>query len=58
MTNFGRPDPLGHVYLSEDHVDRHRCEAAVSECEQQQESGLRSAKSIILALRTQAPAAY
>ena len=54
---LGRPDPLGHVYLHEDHADcQHRYGAAAHECEQQ--FGLRSAKSIILALRTQIPAAY
>lgn len=62
MTNhlslLERPDPLGNVYLREHHADGHRCEATVAENEQQQQFGLRSAKSIILAHRTQTPAAY
>ena len=55
---LGRPDPLGHVYLHEDHADcHHRYGATAAECQPREQFGLRSAKSIILALRIQIPAA-
>ena len=55
---LGRPDPLGHVYLHEEHADCQHRYGGRHWVRNARQFGLRSAKSIILALRTQIPAAY
>ncbi len=59
-TLLGRADPLGHVYLPEDHSENHtaRCGCVLDQAardEHDAESCWRSAKSIVLSARTHIP---